>query len=505
MGIFNRRGGEKASRSQESARGNTGWENMNVPNQNAEAERKQEAERKSADRQQRKIIAMLDASRDGGFVDTRMLSQSDAEVSDGQREGVLERMADGRITDAQKRQIIDDIRGLIQFKGGAEKVMDGMTEKHERRILSSMSGRGFDSWQVADTVDLTEFVRKYPNPADFERDSNAFLDMIESGNGAGKRREYEEAMDSFKHRVYGKKYEYWNQIRVLEKESEQKRIIRQMGTRSRRVTEVEQRRPRHMVEAEQPQSNRSEYERSSEWARIDAGYWQASRSQAARGEVTRENIERGLWADNMCEDSVFYRPEQKMFGVFDGAGGEKGGRLASQLTSSVVREFSDRYALDNCSSLAYVLNAANERVTNNPDAGLSTAVLAKIIDRNGRKMLAYASVGDSRLYIIDKNGEARQITRDEGEGKYIYNAIGMETKPGESRTTQMGEVDLRRGDKIVLCSDGVTGDYGDDLMSPRELGFIVSHSNGSIEASKSLLANARKRDDRTAIVIGEYD
>ena len=150
-------------------------------------------------------------------------------------------------------------------------------------------------------------------------------------------------------------------------------------------------------------------------------------------------------------------------------------------------------------------NAANERVTNNPDAGLSTAVLAKIIDRNGRKMLAYASVGDSRLYIVDKNGEARQITRDEGEGRYIYNAIGMQTNPGESRTTQMGEVDLHRGDKIVLCSDGITGDYGDDLMSPRELGFIVSHSDGSMEASKSLLANARKRDDRTAIVIGEYD
>ena len=493
MGIFNRRGGEKAGRNRESANDRTGWENMAAPAQDTAAEQRRNAELQNAQRQQRKIVAMLAGSADGGEVDTRLIGQHDVDVDDGTREDVLDRMADGRITDQQKQQIVHDVQGPMNVKGGPERIMEGMTEKHERRILSSMSGRGFDSWEYVDPSDIAEFRMHYPNPVDFERDSAAFLDMIESGNGKAKRQEYEQAMDSFKHRVYGKKQEYWDQIKALESESEQKRIVHRMGTRSRHVAEVEQRPARV-----------AEYERGYEWQPGEAAYWQSSRGQAIRGEVTRDNIERGLWADSSCEDSVFFRPDQQMFGVFDGAGGERGGRLASQLTASVVREFSDRYALENCSSLAYVLNAANERVTNNPDAGLSTAMLAKVINRNGRTMLAYACVGDSRIYVVDRAGNARQITKDEGEGKYITNAIGMEAEQGESRTSQFGEIDLRRGDRIVLCSDGITGDYGDDLMSDRELGFIVSHSNNSQEASKNLLANARKRDDRTAIVFGEF-
>ena len=185
----------------------------------------------------------------------------------------------------------------------------------------------------------------------------------------------------------------------------------------------------------------------------------------------------------------------------------RGGRAASRLVENVVREFSDNYILESGANLAYVLNAADERVLNDENAGVSTAVLVKVVQHEGRTKLAYASVGDSRIYIVDKNNNVQQITHDEGEGSVIWNAIGARREDlaqGASRTEQYGEVELHQGDRIVLCSDGITGDYGSDLMSDRELGFIMSRSTDALEASKNLIASARKNDDRTAIVFGDF-
>ena len=323
---------------------------------------------------------------------------------------------------------------------------------------------------------------------DFDNRANSFLDSIEGGSGLQKRQEYERAMRDFYQKVYGKRDEYWQNIKSLEEEA----AIRRNGGGA----------------PQRSDSYRSfEGERSAEWQPGEVGYWQTSRKQAYEGQVTKENISKGLWADERCEDSYYVRPDQQMYGVFDGAGGMRGGRAASRLVENVVREFSDNYILESGANLAYVLNAADERVLNDENAGVSTAVLVKVVQHEGRTKLAYASVGDSRIYIVDKNNNVRQITHDEGEGSVIWNAIGASREglvQGSSRTEQYGEVELHQGDRVVLCSDGITGDYDSDIMSDRELGFIMSRSTDALEASKNLIASARKNDDRTAIVFGDF-
>ena len=54
----------------------------------------------------------------------------------------------------------------------------------------------------------------------------------------------------------------------------------------------------------------------------------------------------------------------------------------------------------------------------------------------------------------------------------------------------------------MLCSDGITGDYGDDLMSDAEMASIVRGARTPDDAAKNLVALARKKDDRTALVFG---
>ena len=493
MGIF-RRGGEakKNNGINEQA---TGWENMGDPYGDARAKQEAIAQREEANRlrRERKLIAAF-AYRQGEQSDTSFLNQYDVRISNEMRNAVVADMASGAITRTQEKELLECIALPSDFQGGFPKTMSKLGTKHEKRILARMSSAGFSNWNRVSEANLQEFLYQYPTPMDFDNAAQAFIDEIEYQNGPQKRSEYEEAMASFRKKVYGKREDYWQCIRGLENEAYQYNANKANGVGTPQRTGY----------------RGFERERSAEWQPGEAACWQTSRIQAREGKVTKYNIERGLWAGNTCEDSYFMRPDQQMYGVFDGAGGEHGGRNASQMTADVVREYSDQYLLESGADLAYVLNAASARVANNPEAGFSTAVLAKVVKHEGRLKLAYASVGDSRIYIVDKNGKAHQITRDEGEGRFISNAIGREGVPdgalkeGESRTKQFGEIELHKGDRVVLCSDGITGDYGDDIMSDRELGFIVSHSNGSMDAAKNLVANARKKDDRTAIVFGEF-
>ena len=494
MGIFNRKkkNGEAQVRGAENV--SNGWENMGNPNaaQNADYERENQQEKERA-RQERKVVAAFAYGQEG-HPDLSIINYSDVNVNQDMYDAVIAGMAQGTITRSHEREFLNAIKAPNDFTNGSAKVMSQLSSKHEKRILADMTNVGFNNWQNVSENDINDFMRYYPTPIDFNSTAENFLNSIERDNNAAKRREYENAMADFRHKIYGKREEYWWSIKNLEDAAYG---YNNWGSQGNVVP--------------QPNDYRGfERGRSAEWQPGEAGYWQTSREQANKGLVTKGNIERGLWATESCEDSYFVRPDQQLYGVFDGAGGHRGGRAASNIVADVVREYSDGYSLENGAHLAYVLNRASERVANNPDAGISTAVLAKVVNIDGKLKLAYASVGDSRIYIVDKSGNAYQMTHDEGEGKVITNAIGQEGMPGgeleegETRTKQFGEIELRKGDRIVLCSDGITGDYGDDLMSERELGFIVSHSRDAQDASKNLVANARKKDDRTAIVFGEF-
>lgn len=447
----------------------TGWENMADPSMTRAVSQEQDYVKiADSERQKRKILGAF-ALGINGHINVDALNQHDVTMSREDRDSVIDWMASGQIGGAQKRELLSRIWGPMQSIDNAGNVVSTLNTKHEKRILASMGSVGFNNWQSVGAGDMRTFIERYPTPMDFQATSDSFLDDIERNNGPDKRAEYEVAMSSFKNKVYGKKQEYWDRMRELDQE-------------------VDAARDRH------------ERERSAEWVPGDSAVWQTSKNQARAGMVNRENIDRGLWANDTCEDSYFSRPEKQIYGVFDGAGGMSGGRLASQIAAGVFREYSDRYEMKTCSSLATALEAANQRVASEPNAGITTATVASVINRNGREMLAYASVGDSRLYVVDKNGITRQITQDEGFGNKITNAVGHARADGGPIVQQFGEIDIHPGDRIVICSDGITGDYGDDLMSEEELGGIVRNSHGALDASKNLLAAARKSDDRTALV-----
>jgi serine/threonine protein phosphatase PrpC len=192
-----------------------------------------------------------------------------------------------------------------------------------------------------------------------------------------------------------------------------------------------------------------------------------------------------------------------LFGVFDGAGGEGNGDVASRFVAETMANYGNYYAINSAEDLANVTRMAQQEMAQKNIPGMTTAVVTKLLRKADGVYAAYVSLGDSRFYVVHNDGTADLITQDEGIENQIWNCLS--SGRGYAGVNQFGEVKLKRGDKIVLCSDGITGDKGSDLMSNDEVASIVSRSANSEDASRNLVAGARKVDDRTALVIGEFD
>lgn len=431
---------------------------------------KKSAEAENNERQKRKIIAVL------LYGDKKYIEAPDVTLNEGDEDKLLDEIGSGRIGAREERQLLTSIKDPIS-KHGAEKVYGGMSDdKHQRRILSYMVGGRFDEWDKTGAPTLEAFRQKFPTPMDFEITSETFLNDIKRSNPDEKYQEYLKDMEAFKKNVYGKRLEYWERIKELNSAAQQKK---------------------EMESITEPQGGNEKMEELIK----GVGWYEASRAQVAEGMLTKAEGER-LAKDEGSEDALFQMPEKGLFAVFDGAGGHNGGRAASRTAVKCLEELATQYEFSSDGNIAWAMNEVSMAIEDNESAGYSTGVIGKVLEVEGVKKLAYASVGDSRIYIVREGGTVIQVTRDEGEGRRITNALGLIAgKSSENRTQQFGTIDLWAGDRIVLCSDGITGDTGAELMSDSEMSAIVGLAWNVGQAAQELVEQARKKDDRTAIVV----
>jgi len=203
--------------------------------------------------------------------------------------------------------------------------------------------------------------------------------------------------------------------------------------------------------------------------------------------------------------------------VCDGMGGVVGGEVASDLAAKVIwREMKGTGATRDPEVFARLLRRAT-RVANHDVLamakrepglrGMGTTVSAAGIagDR-----LIVATVGDSRAYVL-RAGEIVQVTRDqslssaliaaghdaeqaERAGSAILQALGV----GDDVEPSLSIVELRRGDRVLLCSDGLHNLVGDPALR-----LLVSEPHTIAEAVSLLVTAARAAggtDNITAVV-----
>jgi protein phosphatase len=207
------------------------------------------------------------------------------------------------------------------------------------------------------------------------------------------------------------------------------------------------------------------------------------------------------------EDS--YLSDEPLFAVADGMGGHKGGEVASQLALETLEA-------ERTADLGQRVRDANAAVfersqTDSSVQGMGTTVTAVVVE--GTSAL-FAHVGDSRAYLL-RGGDLRQLTEDHtlvarmvrsGE----ITAAEADVHPHRSVLTRaLGtepdvvvdefDVALTDGDRLLLCSDGLTG-----MVTEEQIVAILSAAPDPQDAADRLVRAANRAggvDNITVVVI----
>ena len=223
---------------------------------------------------------------------------------------------------------------------------------------------------------------------------------------------------------------------------------------------------------------------------------------------------------NNNQDSIFISdtpvgPLPNLYIFADGMGGHAAGYFASRYAISVVIDFIRKSTVVNPISLlrralVYASNELFKEADKDKDKmGMGTTmVVAVIVD----KKLYVANIGDSRLYLI--NDDIKQITMDHSLVEELIRSGQLERNKGRNHpekniiTRAMGsrdeampdffEIDIAEGDKILLCSDGLSNMVEDD-----EIRDIIQDNSSLDDAVSSLIsrANYYGGNDNISVVI----
>lgn len=94
------------------------------------------------------------------------------------------------------------------------------------------------------------------------------------------------------------------------------------------------------------------------------------------------------------------------------------------------------------------------------------------------------------------------VSRDEGYGNVVDNYLGERWR--WRGVQQKQSIAVAPGDRILLVTDGITGDWEPDLLSEGDLEQAIAGLDAEAAAQR-LIEVARKSDDRTAIVVDLTD
>ena len=211
------------------------------------------------------------------------------------------------------------------------------------------------------------------------------------------------------------------------------------------------------------------------------------------------------------EDSILVEPP--LFVVADGMGGHRGGQVASRVALETI----ERLVAEGRGSLPDHVRGANravwdQSVEDERLSGMGTTLTAARVD--GATALI-AHVGDSRAYLL-RDGELRQLTED-------HTLVARMVKSGEITeaeaevhphknvltralgTDQQVEVDedtitLQDGDRLLLCSDGLTG-----MVTEDQIQAILENSEQPQQAADRLVKAANRAGgiDNISVVVLE--
>lgn len=226
------------------------------------------------------------------------------------------------------------------------------------------------------------------------------------------------------------------------------------------------------------------------------------------------------------EDAYLVRAGQGLFVVCDGMGGAAAGEVASKLAVDTIaaqvagggltgkgqRGFQPRTA-----ALGKAIEAANATIlgrarTDHESAGMGTTVVAMWVDDG---LASVAHVGDSRAYLRHASGfealtsdhslveaqvQAGLIDREQSlkseHQNILLRALGREPEID----VELSETTIAIGDRVLLCTDGLTRTVSDDGLAAA-LDRFRGDPQGACDHLIEMANNNGGPDNVTAVVV----
>ncbi|HIV90842.1 MAG TPA: Stp1/IreP family PP2C-type Ser/Thr phosphatase [Candidatus Eisenbergiella stercoravium] len=209
-----------------------------------------------------------------------------------------------------------------------------------------------------------------------------------------------------------------------------------------------------------------------------------------------------------------------IFLVADGMGGHRAGGYASSCAVETILQEAGICPEEEVEQiLTRAIRRANEVIAHRAEederfAGMGTTVVAACLKQ---EELIAANVGDSRLYVVHDDS-IEQVTEDHSlvQEMVKYGGINREearVHPNKNIITRaVGleedlQVDcfrrtLRRGERVLLCSDGLT-----DMLEDEQIRRIIDKNRDVRSAAQALVKAANDnggRDNIAVIVIDPF-
>ena len=223
------------------------------------------------------------------------------------------------------------------------------------------------------------------------------------------------------------------------------------------------------------------------------------------------------------QDCIFISTEpvgklQNLFIVADGMGGHKAGDVASrEAIEKFVKYACTTHMTDPANILDSGIISINKEIydmanSNRDYSGMGTTFVAATMTGNH---VYIANVGDSRLYLIHR--DIQQITRDhslvedmvrmgmlekeEARTHYKKNVITKAIGVADDKTStpDIFEIEIESGDKLLLCSDGLT-----NMVDDYDIRKTIKNSESIEDAVRQLINQANEnggKDNISAILI----
>lgn len=201
--------------------------------------------------------------------------------------------------------------------------------------------------------------------------------------------------------------------------------------------------------------------------------------------------------------------------VADGMGGHSTGEVASQKAVEIIRrELASSHSYPPA-ALARAVQSANLEIfdyaADHPEHhGMGTTLTSVFIDD---QIGLVGHVGDSRMYLV-REGTIRQLTHDhswvaervrqgtltneEARNHRLRNIITNALGALPEVKLDLSSFEVKRGDRLLLCSDGITMLLGDDKLLETVQGFPPAAAAGRLIAAANALGSP---DNVTAVVM----